>query len=278
MANGPAAATNAIRAWLIGAFALSLTLSRSSFVAKAQEGPTQQASGASDTAQMAARIGSTAADWLNGRLSTPGTSGELREMERSTQNGEVAVRYNIAVNGAPRDQTYALLSWPINAPGPLVQMSGLSVDPSGLVICAGRTPDQCAGEKENDPVDLVFSPAKGEVFRLALLSQDGKTKIFFAAIPEPIIKREHSCALEVIRLTAKFELILVRGKGYRPNEDLLLSSRSYDESHATPAKADNDGAYVVALAPFVEGKQSGKTTLSLRGAQCAPVISFEWGR
>lgn len=188
------------------------------------------------------------------------------------------MRYNIIVKGAPRNQIYNLYSWPISARGPSEQTKGLSIGPDGLVICAGKTPDQCAGEKEDDPVDFVLSPAKGEVFRMALVSADGETKVFFGAAPDPIIEKNNSCSLEVLRLMPKFELILMRGKGYRPNEDLLFFSKSYEESHEKQARADSDGGYLLALMPFVKDKQNGKTTLSLKGGACAPAVSFEWGK
>jgi len=237
-----------------------------------------QQRGVADATQTAAKIANTTRDWLGGKLSTPGTTGELHEVARSRQTGQLGVRYNIVVKGAPNDQLYTLYSWPINAREPFEQVKGLSIAPNGLVVCAGKTPDQCVGDKKDDPVDFVLSPAKGEVFRMALASADGETKVFFGAVPDPIIERDKSCSLEIIRLMPKFELILMHGKGFRPDEDLLFSSKSYDESHEKQAKADSDGAYVLALMPFVKDKQNGKTTLSLKSEACAPVVSFEWGK
>jgi len=233
---------------------------------------------ATDAGQTAAKIANTTKDWLGGKLSTPGTNGELREVAKLKQNGQLRVRYNIVVTGAPNDQIYTLYSWPINAREPSEQIKGLSIAPNGLVVCAGKTPDQCVGDKKDDPVDFVLSPAKGEVFRMALASADGETKVFFGAVPDPIIEKDKSCSLEVLRLTPRFELILMRAKGYRPNEDLHFSSKSYEESHEKQAKADGDGTYVLALMPFVRDRQNGKTTVSLQAESCAPVVSFEWGK
>jgi hypothetical protein len=259
-------------------FILALTLATSCFLANPHQGLTQQVAGNTDAAQLAANIANTSRDWLNGRLSTPGTSGELHEAARSNQSGQLVVRYNIVVKGAPKDQIYTLLSWPINAPKPLEQMKGVSIGADGLVICAGKTAEQCVGEKENDLVDFVLSPAQGEVFRMALVSADGKTKIFFATVPDPIIKKSKTCSLEVIRLLPRFELVLIRAKGYVPNEDLLFASKSYDESQDRRVKADGDGGYFSALMPFVRDKQNGKTSLSLMGGGCSLELSFEWGK
>lgn len=239
----------------------------------------QQSAGNSDPMQQAAKMANITRDWLNGKLSTPGTSGEMHELKRSNESGQLIVTYDLIVKGAPRDQTYSLLAWPINAASPSQQMKGLTISEDGVLVCNGKTSEQCVGDKENSRVSFVFAqPGQGEVFRIALVSADGKTKIFFAAIPDPIIQTSQTCSLEVVRLTPKFELVLVRAKGYQPNEDLLLASKSYDESHDQQAKADNEGRYVSALLPGVKGRQNGKTTLSLKGGGCAPELSFEWGK
>jgi hypothetical protein len=253
-------------------------LATSCLLANPEQGSAQEAAGNSDAAQLAANIANTSRDWLNGKFSTPGTSAELHETARLNQNGQLGVRYNIVVKGAPKDQTYTLVSWPINAPKPVEQIKGLSIGTDGLVVCAGKTPEQCVGEKENDLVDFVLSPAQGEVFRMALVSADGETKIFFATIPDPIIKKSKTCNLEVIRLMPRFELVLIRAKGYVPNEDLLFASKSYDESQERRVKADADGGYISALMPFVKTKQNGRTSVSLKGGSCGVALSFDWGK
>jgi hypothetical protein len=247
--------------------------------AKLQLSSAQQAqdSGA-DPIQLATKMVNTTREWMDGKQSTPGTSVEVREVARSNE-GALQVQYHLFVNGAPKDKTYRIIQWPISAANPSVLMGGLTISEDGLVICAGRTPEQCRDEnKKDDPVEFTFSPAEGEIFRLALISADSSAKIFFAIVPNPIIKKSQSCSLEVIRLTRKFELALIRAKGYLPNEDLVFTSKSYDEIQDKKVKADTDGGYVAALLPFVKNKQSGITTLQLKGGGCAPELSFEWGK
>jgi hypothetical protein len=226
-----------------------------------------------------ATITKATSEWLSGKMSSPGVSVEIKEMDRSTDGGQLKVQYHVIVTGAPKDQTYNFSAWPINAAGPAPQMEGLSILENGVVACAGRKPGQC-GEKEqpDDPVEFTFMPGKGEVFRLALISADGKWKIFFAMVPDPIIKTDKSCSVEVIRLTPKFELTLVRGKGFQPNEDLAFTSKSYDESHVLKAKADANGEYQSALLPAVKNHATGTTSMQLKGASCAPELSFDWAR
>ena len=226
-----------------------------------------------------AAITKVTSEWLSGKMSSPGVSVEIKEVDRSTDGGQLKVQYNVVVTGAPKDLLYTFSAWPINAAAPVEQMKGLSILEDGVVACAGRKPGQC-GEKEqpDDPVEFTFMPGKGEVFRLALISADGKWRIFCAMVPDPIIKTDRSCSLEVIRLTPKFELTLVRGKGFQPNEDLVFTSKSYDESHVIKAKADANGEYQSALLPVVKNHANGTTALQLKGASCAPEVSFAWAK
>jgi len=106
-------------------------------------------------------------------MSTPGVSAEIREVSRANSNGRLEVQYHVFVTGAPKDQNYTMVSWPINARGPSALMEGLSLLKDALISCAGRTPEQCGDpNKKDDPVELTFYSATGEVFRMALISQD----------------------------------------------------------------------------------------------------------
>jgi hypothetical protein len=78
--------------------------------------------------------------WLNGDMSTPGVSAEIREVSRANSNGRLEVQYHVFVTGAPKDQNYDMVTWPINARGPSPAIAGLSLLKDGLISCAGRTP------------------------------------------------------------------------------------------------------------------------------------------
>ena len=216
--------------------------------------------------------------WLNGEISTPGVTAEIREVSRMNSAGRLEVQYHVFVAGAPKDQNYTMVSWPINVRGPSATMEGLSLLKDGLISCAGRTPEQCGDpNKKDDPVELTFYPATGEVFRMALISQDQKIKLFFAIVPDPVAKSDNGCVLESIRLLPKHELVLVRGKGFQPNEGLEFNGKSYDEEHDWHPKADAHGEYVTGLLPFVKDKKSGTMEVKLKGSRCAPALTFEWG-
>lgn len=221
--------------------------------------------------------------WLAGTMSTPGMSAQLREISRGNVKGRLEVQYHIFVTGAPKDQTYTLVDWPPNAPDPSPSIAGLSVLEDGLVVCAGRATDQCSNpdkpEKKDAPVKLVFYPLDGEIYRLALVSQDQKTKVFLAVIPAPIQATDNGCTLEVVSLRLKNELVLIRGKGFQPNESIVFQFNSHEQTQPREGsdKADANGEYQLPLQPFVKGQDRGTTEIKLQGAKCAPILRFQWG-
>ena len=221
--------------------------------------------------------------WLAGTMSTPGMSAQLREIARANVKGKMEIQYHIFVTGAPKDQNYTLVDWPPNSPDPSPSIAGLSILEDGLVVCAGRATDQCSHpdkpEKKDVPVKLVFYPLDGEVYRLALVSQDQKAKIFFAVIPAPIQATDNGCTLEAVSLRLKNQLVLIRGKGFQPNEPVVFQSKSYEQTQTRedPDDVDANGEYQLPLEPFVKGKDRGTTEIKLQGAKCAPVLRFQWG-
>jgi hypothetical protein len=216
-------------------------------------------------------------------MSTPGMSAQLREISRGQVKGKLEVQYHIFVTGAPKDQNYTLVDWPPNYPDPAPSIAGLSILDDGLVVCAGRATDQCSHPdkpgKKDVPVKLVFYPLDGEIYRLALVSQDQRAKIFFAVIPAPIQAIDNGCTLELVSLRLKNELVLIRGKGFQPNESLVFQSKSDDQTQTRedPDKADANGDYQLPMAPFVKGQNRGTTEINLHGAKCDPALTFKWG-
>ncbi len=219
-----------------------------------------------DANEFSIRLVTLTHDWLANKLSTAGTSAEMREIKRERRGSDLLVAYHVFVKGAPKDQLYELQQWPTNAEKPFVTGQGLSIASDGLVM------------SQNHDVNFAFHPAKGEPYRLVLLSADGSTKIYFGVIPDPIIGEDRGCTLEAVGLLPKFPLVMIRAKGYKPSEELQFASKSYDEAHDIQVKSDADGEFVTAVLPKVKNKPTGKTDVTLKGAGCAPTLSFEWGK
>jgi hypothetical protein len=229
----------------------------------------------------AQRVVTATKRWLAGTMSTPGMTAELREISRGIVKGKLEVQYHIFASGVPKNETYTLVDWPPNAPDPSPSIAGLSVMEDGLVVCAGRATDQCSHpdkpEKKDAPIKLVFYPLKGEIYRLALVSQDQSAKVFFAVIPNPIRETVNGCALEAVSLRLKNALVLIRGKGFQPNESVVFESKLYEQTRSRADKADSNGEYQLPLEPFVKGHDGGTAEVKLTGTRCAPVLKFQWG-
>jgi len=231
--------------------------------------------GQSDVETRAAEISQALAKahvaW-NTKLSSPGASVQVKEVARQGST----VQYHLYVSGLPSNELYTAVSWPVTQKEPSALMEGISLGKDGIVICAGRTPEQCGdSSKKDDPIEFTFNAAKGEPYRLALVA--GNNKVAVVIVPDPIMAKDKGCALSVERLLPHFELAFFTGSGFPPNSDVSFESKSYEEKHPINAKADSDGKLQFILMPFVNGRHKGTTTVKSLGAACSLRIEFEWG-
>jgi hypothetical protein len=206
------------------------------------------------------------------KLSSPGASIQAKQTGRQGS----LVTYSLFVSGLPSDKVYTYMSWPVGQAKPSPVMQGVTIGKGGVLMCAGRTSEQCGdASKKDDPIDFTFNPAKGEPYRLALVS--GDNRVAFVIVPDPIFAKDKDCTLSVERLLPHFELAYFAGAGFPPNSDVSFDSESYGEKHPVKTKADNEGNIQFALTPFVSGQHKGTTTIKGVGMTCSPSIKFDWG-
>lgn len=206
--------------------------------------------------------------------SAPGTSLEIKEVSRS--GAEVVFR--LFAHGLDKDGAYSLVAWPVTQKGPSQTLKGVTLDSSGMAICAGQ-PDTCGRpEKPNDPIDVKLTPAAGEPVRLALISANNQIRVFAKVVPNPIRGKDKSCSVEATLLTPGAELVLLEGEGFPPNTQVTMSSNSGGEAHAQTAKVSADGKYVGAILPFTAKETKGTAMVSLKGVGCAPGVKVAWGK
>lgn len=206
------------------------------------------------------------------KLSSPGASVTVKEVGRQGS----LVQYHLYVSGMPSNKLYTVVSWPVTQAKPSATMEGVSLGKDGIVMCAGRTPEQCGdSSKKDDPIEFTFTPAKGEPYRLALVAGDDKVAVVI--VPDPITADDKKCQLSVERLLPHFEVTYVAGSGFPPNSDVSFDTESYGEKHPFSVKADSEGNLLFALTPFVSGHKKGTTTIKGVGTSCSPQIKFEWG-
>jgi hypothetical protein len=206
------------------------------------------------------------------KLSSPGASIQVKEVGRQGS----LVQYHLYASGLPFNELYTAVSWPVTQAKPSPVMEGVSLGKDGIVMCVGRTPEQCGDSaKKDDPIEFSFNAAKGEPYRVALVA--GNDKVAVVIVPEPIMAKDKSCVLTVERLLPHFELAYFTGRGFPPNTDVSFNGESYNEKHSVDAKTDSEGNLQFALMPFVAGHRKGTTTIKGGGSSCSPSIKFEWG-
>ncbi len=210
--------------------------------------------------------------------STSGAKAETQLIKRSDVNGQTMVDYRVKVTGAPQDRQYTLMVWPVTISQPVATMDGLVIAADGTVGCPADSTKSCARRFKGGELHLTYIPSKGEIYRHALISEDHQARVFFSIIPDPFIASDKACSLEVVRLSPQFELVMVRGKGFQPGEELRFHTQSYQETHDVPVTADSHGEFQAHLTPAVKGRVAGTTAVTATAKSCSPTISFEWGR
>ena len=212
------------------------------------------------------------------RSTTPGMKADIQLLQKREEVGQLLVEYRVKVSGAPHDQSYTLMAWPVTVRSPVTFMDGLAIAQDGTIGCPATSTGSCAQRIKGGELRLTYRAAKGEIFRHALVSADQKSRIFFSIVPDPIQASDKSCSLEVMRLSPHFELVLVRGHGFTPQEDMSFHEQSYQEIHDLTVKADDQSEFQAPLTPSVKGRTSGTANVTVTGKACAPTVSFDWGQ
>lgn len=206
----------------------------------------------------------------------PGMSIEAKEISRKGKSGDnLVVQYHIFVKGIPADTLLQEIQWPVNADKPSAALGGISVGKDGILMCAGRTPEQCGNAKKpDDPIEFITMPRKGEPTRLAFIAQE--VKIGTVIVPDPIEANDKGCSLSAVRLTPTFDLAFLSGSGYPANTDVHYRVSSETTSDFV-IKSDGSGAIRVSVIPYHGKKSKGTVRVKITEAKCSPEVSYEWG-
>jgi hypothetical protein len=208
---------------------------------------------------------------------TKGAKVDVLLIKKEQAEGKPVMQYHLKVSGAPKNKLYTLMVWPITIARPVTMMDGLAIAADGTVGCPPDSNRSCAQRFKGAELKLTYSPAIGEIYRHALISEDHTTRIFFSIVPAPMVEQNKACSLEIVRLSPRFELALIRGKGFTPGEQISFHTQSYQEVHDSQPMVNPQGQFWATLSPFVKGRTMGTTQVTAKGKSCAPTLSFEWG-
>ena len=212
----------------------------------------------------------------NEKSNSPGVSIRMSEVGRSQTQHQIY--YQLTASGFPPNLKYTIATWPANRLQPQAGMTGVTLDATGLAVCAG-TPGTCKGDGPNSPIRMQFSPVKSEPIRLSLVSDDEKhLRAFIRLIPIPNRATDKRCSLEEVMLAPLSSLVGLQGSGYDANADIHFSSESEGEHHDGQLKSDADGNFYFALGLGVKGKEKGVAKVSVASPGCSPSLSIPWGK
>jgi hypothetical protein len=211
------------------------------------------------------------------QASTPGVKADVELLKKSDVNGHSTVEYRLKITGGSTTKRYALIAWPITYNNSIFMMDGLAIAKDGTVGCPKDSYGTCALHHKGQELRLTYSPGLGEIYRHALISDDKQSKVFFSFVPFPLIEKDKGCSLEVVELKPGFGLVLVRGSGFRPGEEIQFQASSYQDVHRASVKADTQGRFEAPYTPWVTGHTEGQSTVSATARSCAPKIAFNWG-
>jgi hypothetical protein len=226
----------------------------------------------------------------------PGVSTEAKEIyRRGTPGRDLQVRYYIYVKGVPPDSVFRQLQWPVDQEKPTAALSGITLNADGLMICAGRTPGQCHnGDKLDAPIQFTMQkPLKGEPRRFIFFSPG--IRIPISIVPDPVQSEDKSCKLNVIRLSAKFELALIEASGFPTTSDVRMrtsaggepgviakidesgKTSTADKSAGLAVKTDGKGTIQTTVLNNTTKTPMGTETVEVTAPGCSPKVSYEWG-
>lgn len=207
----------------------------------------------------------------------PGTSIEAKEVSRKgTVGKDLVVRYHLLVNGFPPSTLFRCLQWPANADKPSIVLEGITAGKDGLLMCAGRAPEQCGDPKKpDDPIEFTIMPLKGEPSRFAFIASNSEAKIGTVIVPVPIEVKDNGCTLKAVRLTSKFELAFISGEGYQPKTDVHYKVTSEEMSNDFVIKSDEHGVIRTGVVPFHAKKDKGVARVKIVESKCSPEVAFE---
>jgi hypothetical protein len=211
----------------------------------------------------------------NQKSNSPGVSINVTEVSRSQPH---RIYYQLSASGFPPNLKYTIATWPANRLTPTAGMTGVTLDASGIAVCAG-TPGTCKGDGPNSPIHMQFSPVKSEPIRVSLVSEDEKhLRAFISLVPIPNRVTDKQCSLEEVMLAPFSALIAVQGSGYELNSDIQFFSESEGEHHDGQIKSDSDGNFYLPMGLGVKGKEKGVTKLSVVSQRCSLSLLIPWGK
>lgn len=194
-----------------------------------------------------------------------------------TPNGHV-VGMRGTVYGAPRNDPWDVLVWPLDQPNPGVQYKDAWVNLEGYLWKARPRDEAQEASGGEGALRYNFGGAKGEGYRYMLLSKDQKLRIYGVAIPFPNIKKSGKCVAELRLGTTDGRLLIVRGEGFAPNGSAHLMTSVSGKETSQDLHTDAKGTFMTGLMPPSSAEESGTRGVTVSAPGCSVHFEQPWGK
>jgi hypothetical protein len=219
--------------------------------------------------------------WQTRTDNSPGVVFALEETARTTlEDGTPEVTYQLSASGFPQGKTYSLWFDRVGEESKRI-VNKLYVDDSGIMIVQEFNPDTVVPFLPAPMATVLpltvdhFQP--GEPVLLSLISEDEEIKGHAKDFPIPIEDRNGSCHLYLELITPDRTAFAAWGKGFSPNEELAIESRSNGEVVKSRRNVEVDGNFLEILLPEVKRKSRGSASFHVTGMSCSLMVEYEWG-
>ena len=206
-----------------------------------------------------------------------GWSVEVKPVSLTKSSDDTATaQIHVFIYGAPSGTTFEQQIYPVGEDKPRSTLQGITAGANGMLVCAGRSPEQCGDpNRPDDPIEFTSNSRPGEPIRYGFVSSVGT--VTFVVVPFPISAHDKQCTLSAVRLTPEFEAALITGTGYTPNTEVPYMTSPNGNFH-TLAHSDERGVLRFGLVPFSQrGETSGRLAIKMKDPACSPELSYKWG-
>ncbi len=125
---------------------------------------------------------------------------------------------------------------------------------------------------------LMFDYCKGESVDYWLVAQDGKARQCVTVVPYPIaVEARDGAQISVRRLTYDAGLVLLEGKDFNPDEQILVSSQSGTNRIDNVPITCINGKFSMLLEPSALGRSGGLAYVDVRRFKELLTLEYDWG-
>lgn len=120
----------------------------------------------------------------------------------------------------------------------------------------------------------------GEAINYIVASNDFKTMACAHIVPNSIQSSGSSGqTIDLEMMTPDGSCFMLRGKNFKPNESITITSNSGSEKLVSSHRANEYGFFRAMFAPHVQGKKNGLASIHVRGEEGdSLLLRYVWGR